>query len=69
MGFMDKLKGIEADAEHAAATHKDAVEKGIAKAEELADKQTGGHYHDAIDKAAQKGDEYVGNLEEPGASS
>jgi MT0933-like antitoxin protein len=68
MGFMDKLKGLEGEAEQAAATHKDAVEKAIEKAEELADKQTGGQHHDAIGKAGKKAEEYVANLQEPGAS-
>ena len=58
MGFMDKLKDLEGEAERAAATHKDTVEKAIEKAEELADKQTGGQHHDAIVKAGEKADEY-----------
>jgi hypothetical protein len=68
MGFMDKLKDLEGEAEQAAATHKDALEKGVGKAEELADKQTGGQYHDAIANAGQKVDEFVANLQQRGAS-
>jgi F0F1-type ATP synthase membrane subunit b/b' len=65
MGLADKLKDMTKKAEEAAATHKDEVRRAIVKAEEAADKQTGGQYHDQIAKARQKADAFVENLEEP----
>ncbi len=62
MGFADKFKDLEEKAVEAAATHKEQVEKGLTKAAEMADKQTGGQYHDQIAKIDQKADEYVTNL-------
>lgn len=67
MGFADKLKNLTTKAEDAAATHKDQVHKAVLKAEEAADRQTGGQYHDQILKAGQKADAFVQDLEEPAA--
>lgn len=67
MGFADKLKDLAKKAEDEAATHQDQVHKAVLKAEEAADRQTGGQYHDQIAKAGQKADAYVEGLEEPGS--
>jgi hypothetical protein len=69
MGFVDKLRNLTNKAEDEAATHKDQVHKAVLKAEELADRQTGGQYHDQILKAGQKADTFVDNLEEPAPHS
>lgn len=69
MGFADKLKDLTTKAQDAAATHKDQVHKAVLKAEETADRQTGGEYHDQILKAGQKADAYVEGLEEPAAAN
>lgn len=65
MGFADKFKNLAKKAEDEAATHKDQVHKAVLKAEEAADQQTGGQYHDQILKAGQKADVYVEGLKEP----
>lgn len=65
MGLADRLKGLTGKAEKAAATHKGQAHEAVLKAEELADQQTGGQYHDQILKAGQKVDAFVDNLKEP----
>ncbi len=65
MGFADKLKDLTTKAEDAAATHKAEVHRAVLKAEEAADRQTGGQYHDQIVQAGQKADTFVQNLDEP----
>jgi uncharacterized coiled-coil DUF342 family protein len=65
MGFADKIKELTNKAEDAAATHKDELHKAVVKAEEMADRQTGGQYHEQIEKARQKADTFVDKLEEP----
>ncbi|MGA2013674.1 MAG: Rv0909 family putative TA system antitoxin [Solirubrobacteraceae bacterium] len=67
MGFADRLKDLGAKAEEAAAEHKDQVHKAVLKAEELADRQTGGQYHDEIAKAGTKADAFVDTLQAPDA--
>lgn len=69
MGFADRLKGLAKQAEDEAATHKDQVHKAVRKAEEAADRQTGGQYHDQIVKAGEKTDGFVDSLEEPDPSA
>lgn len=65
MGFADRLKGLKQKAEDEAATHKDQVHKAVLKAEEAADRQTGGQYHEQIIKAGDKTDSFVEGLKEP----
>jgi uncharacterized coiled-coil DUF342 family protein len=65
MGLADKLKNLTKKAEDAAATHKEQVHNAVVKAEELADRQTGGQYHEQIVNAGQKADAFVDRLEEP----
>lgn len=67
MGFADRLKGLAKQAEDEAATHKDQVHNAVLKAQEAADRQTGGQYHDQIVKAGEKADGFVDNLKEPDA--
>lgn len=67
MGLADKLKDLAKKAEDEAATHQDQVHKAVLKAEEAADRQTGGQYHDQIAKAGEKADAYVDGLKEPGS--
>lgn len=43
--------------------HPDQVTKGIEKIEDLADKKTGGQYHDQVEKAGHAAANYLG---EPG---
>ena len=62
MNFADKLKGAAQQAKEAVAEHKEQVEQALDKAADLADKQTGGKYHDKIEKAESKADEYVQKL-------
>lgn len=62
MGFADKLKDLAKKAEDEAATHKDQVHKAVLKAEEAADRRTGGQYHEQILRAGQKADVYVDGL-------
>ncbi|ASU84840.1 antitoxin [Nocardiopsis gilva YIM 90087] len=49
---MDKLK-------KAASQNRDKVAKGVDTAAEAAKKKTGGKYDDKIDKAAEKGKDFV----------
>ncbi len=67
MGLADKLKDLAKKAEDEAATHQDQVHNAVLKAQEAADRQTGGQYHDQIAKAGQKADAYVDSLKEPGS--
>ncbi len=69
MGLADRLRNLTKKAEDEAATHKDQVHKAVLKAEEAADRQTGGQYHDQIVKAGQKADVFVDNLKEPEPSA
>ena len=62
MGFADKLKDLVKKGQDEAATHKDQVHNAVLKAEQAADRQTGGQYHDQIVKAGEKADAYVDGL-------
>ncbi len=62
MGFTDKFKDLVKKGQDEAATHKDQVHKAVVKAEEAADRQTGGQYHDQILNAGHKADDYVDGL-------
>lgn len=65
MGLTDKLKDLVKKSQDEAATHKDQVHKAVVKAEEAADRQTGGQYHDQILNAGHKADAYVDGLKAP----
>jgi hypothetical protein len=62
MGLTDKLKDLVKKGQDEAATHKDQVHNAVVKAEEAADRQTGGQYHDQIVSAGHKADAYVDGL-------
>lgn len=62
MGMADRLKGLTKRAKDTAAEHKDQVHQAVEKAETLADRRTGGKYHDQIQKAGAKVETYVENL-------
>ena len=62
MGLFDNAKDLLGKAEELAAEHADQVKEGIDKAEEFADKQTGGKYTEQIDSAGEKAENYVKGL-------
>lgn len=62
MAIGDTLKGLTKKAREEAAEHKDELKKAVDKAEELADKQTKGKYHDRIKQAGAKADGYIDGL-------
>ena len=64
MNFMDKMKGLAGKAEDLAAEHKDEIKGALDKAEGLVDQKTRGKYHDQIQKASGKAEEFVGGLGE-----
>lgn len=55
-------------AKQLAGQHPDQVSKGIEKIEELADKQTGGKYHDQVEGVGHAAENYLGapNPDNPG---
>lgn len=65
MGLTDKFKDLVKKGQDEAATHKDQVHKAVVKAEQAADRQTGGQYHDQILNAGHKADDYVDGLKAP----
>jgi hypothetical protein len=65
MGLADKLKGLTNKAEDEAATHEEQLHKAVVKAEEAADRRTGGQYHDQIVAAGEKADTFVEGLKAP----
>ena len=62
MGFEDKLKDLTKKAQDAAAEHKDQLLDAVVKAQQTADQQTGGKYHEKIAKVGAKAQAYVENL-------
>jgi ElaB/YqjD/DUF883 family membrane-anchored ribosome-binding protein len=62
MGIQDRLKRLTKKAEEAGAEHKQQLEQAVHNAEAAADRQTGGQYHDQIQKAGEKADAYVKGL-------
>ena len=62
MGLADKLRNLTKKAEDAAAEHQDQIHQAVEKAEAAADQQTGGKYHDQIQKAGAKADVFVDGL-------
>ncbi len=62
MGLTDKLRNLVKKGQDEAATHKDQIHNAVLKAEQAADRQTGGQYHDQIVKAGEKADAYVDGL-------
>ncbi len=70
MGFADKLKQLTKKAKVAAAEHPDQIQHAVQKAGTMADRHTGGKYHDQIAKTGTKVETYVENIEpeatEPG---
>lgn len=65
MSLFDKLKGLEAAAEKAAAEHPDQVKAALAKLEGAADAKTGGTHHDQIAKAGAKAEAYLQSRNKP----
>lgn len=65
MGLADKLKDLTTKAEDTAAKHKEEVHRAVLKAEDAADRQTGGQYHDQIVAAGRKADAFVDSLDDP----
>jgi hypothetical protein len=62
MSIQDHLRKLTDRAEDLGAEHKAELEKAIAKAEQAADRQTGGKYHEQIEKAGEKAGAYVQGL-------
>ena len=62
MGMFDNAKDLLGKAEDLAAEHADQVKEGIDKAEDFADKQTGGKYTEQIDGAGSQAEKYVQGL-------
>lgn len=52
MSMMDKLKDM-------VGKNPDKAQQGLDKASDYADEKTGGKYSDKIDKATEKGQEYI----------
>lgn len=63
MAILDKLKELTKKGQQQAADHKDDLQKAVDKAQEVADKRTGGKYHDKIEKAGAKADRYIDKLQ------
>jgi len=57
-----KAKDAAPRAQAYAASHKDQIGTGIAKAEQAADQRTGGKYHAQIAKAGDQAQTYVDGL-------
>ena len=55
MGFKDLIAKVQEQIKK----NPDKIKQGLKKAEGLADKQTGGKYHNQISKADQKAGEYI----------
>lgn len=64
MNIQDRLQRLADKAENLGAEHKAQLEKAIEKAEQAAERQTGGQYHDQIAKAGEKAGAYVDDLEQ-----
>ncbi len=62
MGFADKLKRLTQKAKAAAAEHPDQIQHAVEKAGTVADRRTGGKYHDRIARAGTKVETYVEDL-------
>ena len=67
MRIADKLRDLTTKARNSAGEHKDQVKQAVEKAETIADKRTGGKYHDRIAKTGAKVETYVEKLQ-PDAS-
>lgn len=69
MGLLDRLKkqapGLKDKATDLARDHGDALDSGIEKAADLADKATKGKYTGQIDGAAGKAKDAVDDLDKP----
>ena len=63
MGFLDNAKELAGKAEELAGEHADQVKDVINKAEDLADKETGGKFTGAIDGAGQKAADFVDGVD------
>lgn len=64
MRFTDKLKRLRTKAQETTATHTEQIHKAVEKAQETADQQTGGKYHEQITKTGQKAEAFVNKLAE-----
>lgn len=62
MSFLDKAKNLADKAAGTAREHSEQIEKGIAKAGDLADKATSGRYADKIGRAQGKAKDAVDKL-------
>ncbi len=63
MGFADKFKLLTRKAKAAAAEHPDQIQHAVEKAGTMADRRTGGKYHDQIAKTGTKVEGYVDKLQ------
>ena len=68
MGFLDKFKKVEKQALDLAGEHKGDIEKGLHKAADLADQQTGHKYSSKIDSVEAKAESMVQKLDAPETS-
>jgi MT0933-like antitoxin protein len=59
MGIMDSARGLLTKAKSAAKQHPDQLSKGLDKAEQAADKATGGKYDDQIAKAGDRAEDFL----------
>ncbi|MBS1879230.1 MAG: antitoxin [Actinobacteria bacterium] len=66
MAISETLKGLTNKAREQAAEHKDDLKKAIDKAQDAADKRTGGKYHDKLEKAGRTADRYLDELQPDG---
>jgi F0F1-type ATP synthase membrane subunit b/b' len=64
MEISDRLKRLTDKAKDTAVEHRDELEKGLDKAEQLVDQRTGGQYHEQLEKTKTKADAYVEGLEQ-----
>jgi hypothetical protein len=68
MALSDKLKDLRGKAEEAVVERKDQITQAVQKAGEVADKRTGGRYHEQIQKAGGKATGLLDTLERDDAS-
>ncbi|MBO2459723.1 antitoxin [Actinomadura violacea] len=59
MSFVDKVKEMLGQ-------HSDQAKKGVDKAGDMFDQKTGGKYADKVDKAQEKGSDYIDRSHEGG---
>jgi len=65
MGLTDRLKDLKGKAEGAVVERQDQIQQAVEKAGAVADKHTGGKYHDKIEKVGDRAVGLVDGLKEP----